>query len=125
MRGGGEEEHLGVALGLFFPERRGFGQHQIAHDHPRQRAHGLALERGVRAADGGVLSHDEQAFETAVRHYEPVAHVGMVAGEAWDPPEPEVVRGGGAVAVKGLQQAYEIAIDVRPPSALRAIACHV
>ena len=70
----------------------------------------------VRRAHRRVLSHDEQAVDFAVRHVNPVSKMGMIAGDARQPVESEIVFFGCVLAVVRLQQAHNVLVEVVPPS---------
>ena len=142
MRGGGEEEHLGgdrigfelAALHLWRvqPERRRLGFDHVAHDQPLEVGERAPLETRVRRADGRVLPHDEQSLEPirpsivpvglmTVRHVEPVAEVRMIAADARQPGEAELVLRRCPVAVPRLEQRDRVLVEVRPPASRRTM----
>ena len=63
------------------PEGRGLGFEKVPDDEPVEFGKGLALEPGVLAAHGGVLSHAEEAPDPARRHVHEQGQVGVVAGD--------------------------------------------
>jgi hypothetical protein len=116
VRRRGKEEDLGVdVVGRLFPEHGGLGLDEVADDEPFELAEGGAFELRVRRADRGVLAHDEEAIELAIRHVQPVAKVRVIAGQARQPLEAEAVLRRGGVAVVRLQQRDDVLVEVVPP----------
>ena len=144
VRGGGEEEHLGrnlvgselaaLHLGRIQPEGRRLGFDHVAHDQPLEVGERAPLEPRVGRADGRVLPHHEQPVEpirpsivrirrTTVRHVEPVAEVRMIAADARQPAEAEVVLRGRLIAVPGLEQRDRHTCRSSPTSRPATDAC--
>ena len=107
------------------PERRCLGLHHVADDEPLQFAKGRAFELRVRGADRRILSHDEQPFELSVGHVQPIAEMGMVAGELRQPSESEIIFLRCRVAVVSLEQADDVLVDVVPPAFRRLVLLEI
>ena len=61
----------------------------VADDQPFELGQRLALQPRIRPGDGGILSHDEEAFDLAVHHVEPVALMRVVAVTRGSHPNPQ------------------------------------
>lgn len=105
VRGGGQEEHLGLDLlgfqfpggdfGPVLPPGGRFDQVEVAHHQPLEMRHAQPLHPAVRRTDRGVLAEQEVALDLVGQH----AHHGLVgavrAGQSGQVVVgPVVVRGG-------------------------------
>ena len=79
-------------------------------------AKALRSRRPFGAPTAGILPHDEQTFELAVHHVEPITKMGVIAGHPRQPVETEVVLFGRCIAVIRLQETDDVFVKVRPPT---------
>ena len=130
VRGGRHQEDLGgdvlgaqlarLDLRRSPPELGRLDGRQIAHHQPAQSRESPALQAGVLRAHGRVLTHHQQPVQPAVQRAQHRREVRVVAGDLRQVPKAELVLRSGGVAEPGLQQRDRVAVEVRPPPALRA-----
>jgi hypothetical protein len=130
--GGREEEHLGLELlgahlaGLdlraVLPPGRGLDQREVPDDHPLQLGHSQPLHPGVRRPHRRVLPEQEVALDGPgdLRHDRVVGAV--IACQARQIVEAEVVALGGRRSPPGLQQADRVVAHVAPEPLARRVA---
>ena len=115
----GRRDLAGLDLGRVVPEGRRLDLDQVADHEPVEIAQGGAVVATVGRADGRVLAHDEEALDRPVDHPRQRRVVGVVAGQARQVAEAEVVLGGGRVAPPRLQQRDGVGAHVGPVAGRR------
>ena len=116
-----QEEDFCLDLGRVGPGAApvvgGFGVVYLGDDQPVEIIQGLAHLMGVGEAVHGVHAHDEAAAHLALEDAVHDEHIGVVfaVGQLGQEAVAEVVLGGGAVAVPGLEQAGHVLRAVLPP----------
>ncbi len=128
VRGGGQEEHLGLDLlgfqfpggdfGPVLPPGGRFDQVEVAHHQPLEMRHAQPLHPAVRRTDRGVLAEQEVALDLVGQH----AHHGLVgavrAGQSGQVVVGPVVVRGGRLAPPRLEQADGVGVGVGPEALL-------
>ena len=131
VRGSRHQEHLrgdvlGAQLatrdlGSVVPEGCRLGLLQVSNHQPIELGHRLAVHPAVGGADGGVLSQREEALHPTVEHPERRLIRGVIAGEAWQVVEAEVVLRSRSIAEPRLQEADRVLAHVAPVAAARCV----
>ncbi len=104
----------GLDLGAVLPERRRLDHRQVADDEPLEVGQAEALHLPVGRADGGVLADDEVAGAAPLDLVDDRVVGAVVAGEAGQVVEAELVLRGGGVTPPGLEQADRVGVHVAP-----------
>jgi hypothetical protein len=118
-------ELAALHLGRVIPEGRGLKLDHVTHHQPFQFGQSLALQSRIRGSHGGVLPHNKQAFHLAVHHFQEIALVRMVTGNARKPVESPIIFLRRCFTVVGLQQTDDVLIEVPPPTGPIAIGRNV
>src|SRR6185437_11336835 len=98
---------------------------EITHHQPFQFAKRGSLKSSVCGSDCGILAHDEETFHLAILHVEPVARLGVVAGDARKPSEAKFVVFRCCLAVPGFEEADDVLLEIAPPSGFAAMTLDV
>ena len=131
VRGGRQQEHLGadvrgleltaLDLGRVVPERRRLDLVQVAHDQPVEARQRAPMQLRVRGADRRVLAEQKEAVHPPVDHAEHRLVCGVVARDARQVIEAEIVLLRGRVAPPRLQQAHGVGLHVAPVAGRRRV----
>ena len=128
---GRDEEDLGLDVGgrrgvrVVLPEDGALGLEPVEHDEPFQVAQAGAVQPRVQAAAARVLAEEEVALQLAARHAVEGRQLRVIALDARQPAETEVVLGLGGVSVPRLEQADDVLAEVRPVAGGLALVCDV
>ena len=98
---------------------------QVAHDQPVELGQGQAVHPAVGRAHRRVLAEEEVPLHRAFEHPQHGLVGGVVARDAGEVVEAEVVVDGGVVAPPRLEQADQVGVDVGPGAGHPAPGGHV
>ena len=104
----------GLVLGRVLPERRRLDRLEVAHHQPVELGQREPHQLAVRRADGRVLPDAEHALHPAVEHLQHHRVVRVVAVDARQVAEAELVVLGRRVAPPGLQQRHDVRAQIAP-----------